>query len=77
MVFALVEFDLGIISDRLIDQTVWMVLELFEDFLSNLFLPVDEVVVDTVVIVPHLPIHVINLNQLSQIHFIVVLRLVQ
>ena len=73
MTQGLVVLNIWIISDRLVNQTIWMTLESLKDLLADLLLPIDQVVTNSVVIEPHLAVVVINLNKFSQITFLEVL----
>lgn len=73
MTQGLVVLNVWIISDRLVNQTIWMTLESLKDLLADLLLPIDQVVTNSVVIEPHLAVVVINLNKFSQITFLEVL----
>ena len=75
MAFGRLILDLWIISDRLINQAIWMALELFEHLLADVLLPVNQIVRHSMMIVPHLPVLVVNLDKLPQIALLIIIGL--
>ena len=56
-----------IVSYTIINQSIWMSRKLLKDFLTNLFFSINQVVMNSMVIEPHLTILIINLNQFLHI----------
>jgi len=59
--------NIRVIGYTLVDKTIWMSLKLFKHLLSYLFFSVNQIVMNSMVIVPHFSVLVINLNQFLKI----------